>query len=307
MTSPAPGLPSDEVLRRLELAVHRRLDGLLHGDHRGLVPGHGTEAGETRTYQPGDDVRRIDWNVTARTQVPHVRETVADHELEAWVVLDASASLAFGTARCEKRDIALAVVAAVGFLTAQGGNRVGAIVLGPAGTQIVPARSSRGHLQALLARCHAALHGADGPADLAAGLSALGGAMRRRGLAVVVSDFLADGGWHRPLRALAGRHDVLAVEVVDPRELELPHVGVLDLVDPETGRLVEVQTADADLRRRYAAAAAEHRAEVAHALRAAGADHVVLRTDRDWLLDLVRFVARRRDRVAALGREGARR
>jgi uncharacterized protein (DUF58 family) len=235
-----------------------------------------------------------------------VRMTEADHELEAWIALDASASLAFGTADCEKRDLALAAVAAVGFLTARGGNRVGALVLAGGRHQIVPARSGRGHLLSLLSRSRTALLDADGPADLGRGLSALGGAMRRRGLAVVVSDFLADDSWARPLRALATRHDVLAVEVIDPRELALPDVGVLDLVDPETGRLVEVQTADPRLRSRFAEAAAEQRAEVARRLRTAGVDHLVLRTDRDWLLDLVRFVALRRHRVAALGRQGAR-
>ena len=122
----APG----EVIRRLELSITRRLDGLLQGDYRGLVPGHGTEPGETRRYQPGDDVRRIDWNVTARTVEPHVRESVADRELETWVVVDTSASMAFGTARCEKRDLALAACGAVGHLTSRGGNRIGAVIVG---------------------------------------------------------------------------------------------------------------------------------------------------------------------------------
>lgn len=297
----APG----EVLRRLELTVTRRLDGMLQGDYRGLVPGHGTELGETRRYQPGDDVRRIDWNVTARTVVPHVRETIADRELETWALVDVSASLDFGTANCEKRDLAVAAVAAVGHLTSRTGNRIGALLLDGAAPRIVPARSGRANLQALLRTVVDASGAAHtGRGDLAHGLHLLGGAMRRRGLAVVVSDFLDSGSWEQPLRALSARHETLAVEVLDPRELELPDVGVLDLVDPETGVVFEVHTGDRRLRRRYADAAAAQRADIARRLRAAGADHLVLRTDRDWLLDLARFVSGRRDRIDARSRAG---
>jgi uncharacterized protein (DUF58 family) len=292
-----------EVLRRLELTVLRRLDGMLQGDYRGLVPGHGTEPGEAREYQPGDDVRRMDWNVTARMQAPHVRDTIADRELETWALVDVSASLDFGTAGCEKRDLALAAVAATGFLTSRTGNRMGAVILEGSRTAVVPARTGRQNLMALLHRVLvAARHEHSGASDLEAALRRLGGTMTRRGLAVVVSDFLAGGAWERPLRALSARHETLAVEVVDPRELELPDVGVLDLVDPETGARLEVQTADASLRARYARAAADQRADIAARLRWAGADHLVLRTDRDWLLDMVRFVARRRERIDARSR-----
>lgn len=292
-----------EVLRRLELTVLRRLDGMLQGDYRGLVPGHGTELGEAREYQPGDDVRRMDWNVTARVKVPHVRESIADRELETWALVDVSASLDFGTAGCEKRDLALAAVAATGFLTSRTGNRMGAVILEGDRTAVVPARTGRPNLMALLHRVLVAARDEHpGAGDLEAGLRRLGATMTRRGLAVVVSDFLAGGAWERPLRALSARHETLAVEVVDPRELELPDVGVLDLVDPETGAHLEVQTADAGLRARYARAAADQRADVAARLRSAGADHLVLRTDRDWLLDLVRFVARRRERIDARSR-----
>ena len=140
------GTPAAEILRRLEISVTRRLDGLLQGDHRGLTPGHGSEPGEIRAYQPGDDVRRIDWNVTARLGETHVRDSVADRELETWMLVDASASLAFGTATCEKRDLALAGVAATGFLTARTGNRIGAMTIGPNGASPpIPARSGRAH------------------------------------------------------------------------------------------------------------------------------------------------------------------
>ncbi len=304
-TPPAIGGAPEQVLRRLEIDITHRLDGMLQGDYRGLVPGHGSEPGDTREYQPGDDVRRIDWNVTARTQVPHVRDTIADRELETWVVVDRSPSLDFGTAACEKRDLAVAAVAAIGFLTARTGNRFGVLAAGGTGVDTLPARSGRAHLMGVLHRLVTAptTHegGAPQPADLGAAMRRAAGLARRRGLVVVVSDFLAPDGWDHPLRLLATRHEVLAVEVVDPRELELPDVGVLDLIDTETGQRREVRTSHR-LRSRYADAAREQRTGIARAIRGAGADHLVLRTDRDWLLDLVRFVTIRRQRVETLPR-----
>ena len=288
---------TEQLLRRLELTVTRRLDGILQGDYQGLLPGPGTEPGEARAYHPGDDVRLMDWNVTARTAEAHVRTPIADRELETWVVVDLSASLDFGTASCEKRDLAVAAVAAVGHLTARVGNRFGAVMVHAGGVATVPARPGRNHLLALLHRV-AALPRADGggATDLAGALETCRRVARRRGLVVVVSDFVGVSGWERPLRALAGRHDVVAVEVLDPRELELPDVGVLTLVDPETGGRLEVQTGDRRLRARYVEAAARQRQETATSLQVAGADHLVLRTDRDWLFDLVGFVGRRRQR-----------
>ncbi len=300
-TASAPPARAARALRRIELGVFRRLDGILQGDYLGLVPAPGSEPGEGREYAPGDDVRRMDWNLTARTAAPHVRDTVADRELETWVVVDRSASLDFGTAAWEKRDLALAAVAAVGYLTIRGGNRIGSLVLGPDGSFVVPAVGGQAALHSLLLRLDR-MERRDGPhADtsrLADGLVRATKVARRRGLVVVVSDFLDGREWERPLRALAARHDVLAMEVVDPRELELPSVGLLTLVDPESGRRLEVQTASQRLRDRYAEAAAEQRAEIARTIRAAGAEHLQLRTDRDWVLDLVRFVAARKRRRA---------
>lgn len=293
------GASTAETLRRLELAITRRLDGLLQGDHLGLVPGHGSDPGETRAYTPGDDVRRIDWNVTARMGDVHVRDTIADRELETWVLADLSASLDFGTAECRKRDLAVAAAAAVGFLTSRTGNRIGAVTLAHGKATVTPARGGRRHLQALLHRL-ATEPDADGEGatDLAGGLERLSRTARRRGLVVVVSDFLAPPGWDRPLRILSTRHETLAVEVLDPRELELPPVGMLDLVDPETGRRLEVPTNSRKVRDAYAAAAAAQRADIAAALTAAGTSHLRLRTDRDWLGDLIRFVHLRRRRAA---------
>jgi uncharacterized protein (DUF58 family) len=294
--------PTADVLRRLELLITRRLDGLLQGDHRGLVPGHGSELGETREYQPGDDVRRIDWNVTARTVTPHIRQTIADRELETWAFLDVSPSMHWGTADCEKRDLALAAVSAVGLLTARSGNRVGAVTHEGRKLSTIPARSGRGHLQILLHRLAEAAKHPPESVDLVEGVERLNATMRRRGLAVIVSDFMGPRTWVPGVRRLAARHEVLAVEVGDPHEVELPDVGVVRLVDPETGAELEVQTARGDVRERFAAAARAERDDLARTLRTAGVDHLTLRTDRDWLVDLVRFVTVRRDRVDALSR-----
>jgi len=299
---PGRGRP-DRVLRSLELAVTRRLDGLLQGDHQGFAPGAGSELGDSRPYESGDDVRRIDWPLTARSGAVHVRDTIADRELETWVLVDGSASMEFGTASCRKRDLALAAVAAVGFLTIRSANRTGVVLLGGERPRVIPARSGR---PALLALLHAVSRRPPAPegqrVDLAAGIRRLLHPPRRRGLAVVVSDFLCPSPWPRALRMLAARHQVLAVEIIDPRELELPSVGYLTLVDLETGRQRDVQTSSAGLRTRYAAAAAAQRAANAASIRRAGAGHLVLRTDRDWVLDVVEFVARARRTRAPLSR-----
>jgi len=291
-----PGLPlraerAGASLGKLQLIITRKLDGLLQGDYLGLLPGPGSEPGESREYRPGDDVRRMDWPVTARTTVPHVRQTIADRELETWLAVDLSASLDFGTADCLKRDLAIAAAAAVAHLTVRGGNRIGAVI--GTGDRIVrqPARPGRKDAQGLL-RAIARTPSKAGRADLGALIDALNRPPRRRGLAAVISDFLAPPDqWARPMRKLAVRHDVLAVEVLDPRELELPDVGVLAVADPESGIVHEVQTGDSRLRRRYAEAAAAQRSAIAKAIRGAGASHLRLRTDSDWLLDIVRFVA----------------
>jgi uncharacterized protein (DUF58 family) len=292
--------PVDVLLQRLELTVRRRLDGLLQGDHLGLVPGSGSEAGDSRTYHPGDDVRRMDWPVTARTQVPHVRETIADRELETWAVVDLSASLDFGTGLCDKRDLAIAGLAAVSHLTVRGGNRLGAVVTTGERVDRYPAQPGRLAADRLLRGVVATPRASSGRrGDLADALETLRRPPRRRGLVVVVSDFLgSDAGaspdWERPLRGLGSRHELLAIEVVDPRELELPDVGLLTVRDPESGQTLEVPTGDPEFRARFAAGAAEQRRAIAAALRRTGAGHLQLRTDRDWLMDVVRFVADRR-------------
>ncbi|WFE30807.1 DUF58 domain-containing protein [Solwaraspora sp. WMMD791] len=315
-----PELTPPQTLRRLELTVTRRLDGLLHGQHLGLLPGGGSELAGSREYRPGEDeVRRMDWAVTARTTVPHVREVDADRELTTWVLIDGSPSMDFGTAELEKRELAVAAVAAVGFLTAGTGNALGAHLLGVDGIRRFPTGSGRDHLLCLLRALLAAPRGEARPQPggttatstpatlaLADGIDGLRRAATRRGLAVVVSDFL-DGlpddaagrpDWEPALRRLASVHQVLAVDITDPRELDLPDVGVITVQDPETGRRREISTASADLRRRYAEAAAGQRDQVARAIRRAQAAHLRLRTDRDWVADIVRHVHRQRQLAA---------
>ncbi|MEO6627584.1 MAG: DUF58 domain-containing protein [Aquihabitans sp.] len=306
MTKPANLAPHtvhtgpDEVLRRIDLAVAHKLDGLLHGDYQGLVPGHGSELGETRSYAPGDDVRRIDWNVTARMLTTHVRDTIADRELESWALVDLGPSMDFGTAFCEKRDLAVSAAAAVGFLTARTGNRFGTIAALPTGISVVPPKGGRTHLMASLHRLVTSPRADGGQVDLGGALDRLSVIARRRGLVAVVSDFLGEPDtWAQPLRRVATRHETIAIEIVDPRELSLPDVGLLSVVDPATGQTRDVPTASKKFRAKYEAAAAEQRTRIAAAIRGAGVDHLVLRTDRDWLLDVVGFVVDRRARVHA--------
>ncbi len=291
--------PAEEIIRRLTLDVSRRLDGMLHGDFMGLVPGRGSEPGETRGYEPGDDVRRIDWNVTARTQHPHVRETIADRELEAWLLVDRSSRMDFGTAGCEKRDLALAAAAGMGLLVTRGGNRVGALLLRGDDVLTVPPRSGRKHLLALLERTMETPRAdGSGPAQLEVGLRRAGSMARRRGLVVVISDFGTDPSeWATALGVIGLRHSVLCIEVLDPRDLELPRAGTIEFVDPATGAVREVNTSSNSVRANYASSAAQQRELIREAIRGSGADHLLLRTDRDWVMDLVRHVSRRRHRA----------
>jgi uncharacterized protein (DUF58 family) len=219
---------------------------------------------------------------------------IADRELETWLVVDMSASLDFGTAVCEKRDLAVAASAAITFLNSGGGNRFGAVIANGATITRVPARSGRQHLQTLLrsiATTPKAPVGVRG--DLAVAIEELRRPERRRGMAVIISDFLGPINWMRSLRAIAGRHEVLGIEVLDPRDVELPDIGDVVLQDAESGVTREF-TIDAQLRDDFGRAAAAHRAEVARTLRSCGAPLMSLRTDRDWISDIVRFVESRR-------------
>lgn len=286
----------DAALRQLEWTVRVRLDGLLQGNHLGLVPGPGTEPGQTRAYEPGDDVRRMDWAVTARTGEPHVRQTIADRELETWVALDLSPSLDFGSAACDKRELAVAAMAAISHLTSGDGNRLGLIADSGAGQVRAPARTGRQHVRAVLRRAATMLPAPEGTrGDVRQLMESVRRRARRRGLVVVISDFLGETDWQRVLRGMGQRHSLLAIEVLDPRDVELPEIGTVTLADPESGAWREVDTTPR-LCREYATTAAAHRDEVATGLRRAGCARLTLRTDSDWIADVVRFVVARKRR-----------
>ena len=291
---PGPGPLPEALLRALDVSIGRRMEGLLAGDYRSTLLGDGTELAQVRPYVAGDDdVRRIDWNVTARTGVPHVRVHLAERVLVTWLVLDTSASMQFGTADRRKADVAEGVAIAVGHVATRRGNRLGLSTFGDATPRTLPPRQGRFGLLGLLS----ALRDSAAPSD--AGASSLGDALhrtaalaRQRSAVIVVSDFRGPLDWRRPLLELAGRHDVVAVEIRDPREQELPNAGVLWLVDPETGRQVRADTGNERLRARFAVAAAAERAEVARALASAGARQVVLTTAGDWLRPFAVFLRR---------------
>lgn len=278
----------EQRVHRLELAIRRRLEGRLSGDHQGLLPGPGWEAGEGRGYRPGDDVRRIDWNLSARSNDVHVRDTIADRELETWAVIDGSASLDFGTDQWEKRDLAIAATATFGFLSCLGGSRFGAVVAEPSGTTVVSPGSGRDHVRRLLRRLEQRPPAPTGGVDLAGAIERIGRLGRRPGVVVLVSDLIGDDDWVRPMRAHAHRCRTIVTEVRDVRDDHLPAVGYLSLVDPETGRVRDVQTSDPALRARFAAAAAERRRRIGGAVRSSGSDHLVVTTDTNWLDDIVR-------------------
>jgi uncharacterized protein (DUF58 family) len=282
-----------ELLRTLELTINRRLDGVLHGNHQGITPGHGSEPGESRPYQPGDDVRRIDWNVTARTGETYVREQIADHDLTGWLVVDASAAMRFGTVSDDKSSTALAAAACVGFLTARNQNRLGAVLVAGPHLHVMPPRSGSDQVRAVLA----AISGApdvegEGRSDLPAALERVGAIGKRRGFVAVISDFGGDD-WPDSLARLGQRHDLLAITVHDPREYDLPEVGLVAFQDPATGQLVEYRVTS-EVRERFAVAAAEARDTRVHQLQRSGADVIELRTDEDWLGEIVQHVTRRR-------------
>jgi uncharacterized protein (DUF58 family) len=268
---------------------------MLAGDHRSSVLGEGTELALIRPYAPGDDVRQMDWSVTARTGEPHVRVHLAERVLVTWLVLDTSASMRFGTAERRKADVAEGVAIAVGHLATRRGNRLGTITFGSAQPRWVPVRQGRPGLIGLLATLR------DEPDDgePRIGATSLGEAARRAGrlahqrsLIVVVSDFRGPQDWRKAMLELAGRHEVVAVEIRDPREQELPNAGELWLVDPETGRQLRVDTRSEKLRHRFATAAEAERRELARSLASIGVRHVVLSTAGEWLRPLAVFLRR---------------
>jgi uncharacterized protein (DUF58 family) len=284
----------DGLLRALELEVTRRIDGLLAGDFRASLLGPGTELAQVRPYAPGDDVRDIEWNVTARTGEPHVRVKVAERVLTTWVMLDVSPSMTFGTTDRRKADVAEGVALALGHLATRRGNRLGFMTFGePAPSTVRPSQGRAGMLRLLgQLRREPAAEGSAG-LPVAEALKRAHGIFRSRAAVFLVTDLIGPIDWRRALMRLVSRHEVVIVEIGDPRERELPDVGDLWLVDPETGRQLRVDTGDRVIRDRFADAASSERAEVRHAVRSAGADHVALSTSGDWLRTLAGFLSSR--------------
>jgi uncharacterized protein (DUF58 family) len=291
---------AEQVLRRLEWTVIRRLDGLLQGDYRTLLRGTGLDLADLREYQHHDDVRHIDWNVTARLQLPHVRVFTEDREMAAWFLLDLSPSIDFGSGDQAKRTVSSDFVAVLARLLTRHGNRVGALLHGSGADTMIPARGGRLHVLHLLHRMQA--HGraaAAAPAgitQLHTLLNSAANVIRRRSTVFVVSDFISEPGWERPLGLLARRHEVVAVRLLDPLELELPDLGLVTLRDPETGEQLLVDTQDAGFRHRFARIAAQREAELRQNLAHAGVDTLELSTDEDLVDAVLRFTDMRRRR-----------
>jgi uncharacterized protein (DUF58 family) len=294
---PGPGPLPEAVLRALDAKIGRRVDGLLAGEHRTAALGLGTELAQVRDWEPGDDVRRIDWNATARSEAVQVRVDVAERALTSWVLLDVSPSMRFGTADRRKWDVAEGVAVATAHFASRRGNRIGVATFGANDSLALRPRQGRvGLLSVLLAVRREPETERVGRTSVGTAVTQLARVARQRSLAVVVSDFRGPRDWRAPLLRLAARHAVVAVEIRDPREQELPNVGHVWLVDPETGRKAHVDTARRRLRERFAQAAADDRADVARELASLGVQHLVLSTSGDWLRSFALFFARERRR-----------
>jgi uncharacterized protein (DUF58 family) len=293
---PGPGPLPEAALRALDLSVRRRITALLAGEFRSSQLGEATELAQLRPYVPGDDdVRRIDWNATARTGEPHVRVDVAERALTAWLVLDTSASMHFGSADRRKADVAEGVVLALGNVASRRGNRLGLVTFGGSSPAMVRPRQGRaGLVGTLLTLRQESEPGQDGATSLGAALERTFKYARQTAHLSILTDLRGPIDWAIPLARLAARHDVLVIEMRDPREDELPNVGELALVDPETGRQLRVDTRSKRLRERFAKAAADDRARQVAAVRRAGAEHLVLPTEGEWLKPLLAAMARRR-------------
>ena len=298
---PGPGPTQAALVRALDLTVRRRVQGLVPGEHRAPGGGEGSELASVRPYQPGDDVRRLDAAVTARTGVVHVRVHVPERALTTWLLLDISPSMSFGTADRRKADVAEGAALAVGHMATRRGNHLGVMTFGDGRSVVTPPRSGRAGLLGVLTGVASEPAGSSvGATSLGEALTRAGRLARSRGVVVVVSDFRGPRDWRRALLALRGRHEVICVEVRDPREQALPAVGELLLVDPESGRQLRVDTNRLKLRDRFAASAAAERADLARELRRAGAAHAVLSTRGDWLRALATHLSNaRRERSSA--------
>ena len=294
----AVGLPPtpESVLRRIEWKVIRRLDGWLQGDFRTLLHGSGVDVADLREYVPGDDVRHIDWNVTARMEVPHVRTFLEDRELTAWLLLDRSASMAFGPIDRPKGLVLAEVATTIARLMSRGGNLVGAILFNNEVEMTIAPRTGRNHVLRMARELMKPALPTGTSTNLSDLLNVGARTIRRRSLVVIASDFISEPGWEEPLARLARRHEVIAIRLVDQREIELPNAGLLVIEDAETGELVSVDTSDPEFRRRFAGVAAEREEAIRATASRAGVDLHVVSTEDDLVRALVRIVERRRRR-----------
>ena len=309
LAAPRAAPTSEAILRRLEWTVIRKLDGLLQGDYRTLMRGAGLDLADLREYQHHDDVLHIDWNVTARLQIPHVRQFTEDRELTAWFVLDLSGSVDFGSVDVgggarSKRTVSAEFVAVLARLLTRHGNRVGALLYGAQVDAVLPARGGRGHVLELLQRMRS--HVApktSSETQLAGLLAAAAKIITRRSMVFVVSDFISTPGWGDAMARLALRHEVLAVRLYDPAEMALPDLGLMTIEDAETGEQLFVDTQDPGFRERFAAIATQREADLRAALAHAGVDTLELATDDDLADAVLRFaeMRRQRSRLAAGG------
>jgi uncharacterized protein (DUF58 family) len=298
VSPPKQAMP-DRILQRLDWRVIRRLDGLLQGDYRSLFYGYGVDFADLREYQPGDDVRYIDWNVIARMNAPYVRQYVPEREITAWFLLDLTPSMDFGTAEMQhmKRAVLVDFVATLARLLTRHGNRVGAMFFGDHIERTIPPRGGRIQVLRLV---NDLLKQPRLPRASFTNLTPLleGAlyAIKKRSLVFVVSDFISTPGWERPLKLLTRRHEVLAIRLWDAREVELPDVGPIILEDAETGEQLYVDTHDAKFRRRFQEAARRREAALNEAFKRAGVDALSLSTEEDLVRAIVRFATLRRQR-----------
>jgi uncharacterized protein (DUF58 family) len=303
----AGGLAVDQLLRRSRWPVLRRLGFHPGGDERSSMRGAGLEYSDVREYQAGDDPRTIEWNITARSDRPYVRESLPDRGLDAWLLVDITRSLDWGTARCLKRQLALEFSAVVGQLLIGRGNRVGALLFDDRVRSILPPSAGRTALLQLIARMERATETpTGGPTDLGRALAEAGRLIRRPSMMVLISDFMTPGGWQQPLSALAIRHEVVAVWITDPRESEIPDVGVVTFEDPESGEQILVDTRSAHLRARFQEAAAAQRGTIRADLLRARAAVAEMSTAAELVPQLVAFIKQREaQRSGRLARVGA--
>jgi uncharacterized protein (DUF58 family) len=304
MQPPEHAMSTRELLRRVRWAVLRPLAQRPNGDERSRLAGPGIDFARVREYQPGDDVRRIDWRLTARSDRAFVREAHDDRGVDVWLVVDTSSSVDWGTALSLKRDLAIEFTAAAGQLLGRRGNRLGLVLFADEPKSVIPPSAGHAHLERIVGRLRAEPRQAThGPTDLATALSVTRRMLRRQSVIVVLSDFLVPDGWANSLRMLAARHEVVAVRIRDPRESSLPDIGLVTFEDPESGAQQTFDTGDARLRERFSHAANLQSQNIDAALTRCGAAVVVVSTDEPLLPRLIRFLdARRPGRRGGAGR-----